>query len=88
VLPSDTYRELITSITAVLLPFVTYLLTLLRIMLPRHKNFPPTVYVNVSLAFPAIYQLLISSSMQFSFVTGKEPLTYSMLSVFTSRLIF
>jgi hypothetical protein len=29
-LPSDTYREPITSITGVLLPFVTYLLTLPR----------------------------------------------------------
>jgi hypothetical protein len=29
-LPSDTYRKPMTSITAVLLPFVTYLLTLLR----------------------------------------------------------
>jgi hypothetical protein len=31
-LPSDTYRKHITSITAVLLPFVTYLLTLPRII--------------------------------------------------------
>jgi hypothetical protein len=29
-LPSDTYRKPITSITSFLLPFVTYLLTLLR----------------------------------------------------------
>jgi hypothetical protein len=34
VLPSDTYRKPITSITGVLLPFVTYLLTL-----PGTSNF-------------------------------------------------
>jgi hypothetical protein len=33
-LPSHTHRKLITSITAVLLPFVTYLQTLPRIILP------------------------------------------------------
>jgi hypothetical protein len=32
VVPSDTYRESITSITAVLFPFVTYSLTLPRIL--------------------------------------------------------
>jgi hypothetical protein len=36
-LPSDTHRKPITSITAVLLPFVTYLLTLPRIA-PRLKK--------------------------------------------------
>jgi hypothetical protein len=33
VLPSDTHRKHVISITAVLLPFVTYLLTLPRIYL-------------------------------------------------------
>jgi hypothetical protein len=34
-LPSDTYREPITSITAILLPFVTYLLTQTTLLLPH-----------------------------------------------------
>jgi hypothetical protein len=37
-LPSDTHTKPITSITAVLLPFVTYLLTLSRIRLDGVKS--------------------------------------------------
>jgi hypothetical protein len=37
-LPSDTHRIPITSITAVLLPFVTYLLTLSRVKLDGVKS--------------------------------------------------
>jgi hypothetical protein len=37
-LPSDTHRKPITSITAVLLPFVTHLLTLPRIWVTEHRK--------------------------------------------------
>jgi hypothetical protein len=42
-LPSDGHRKPITSITAVLLPFVTYLLTL-----PHNINFPRCFYAGAS----------------------------------------
>jgi hypothetical protein len=42
-LPNDTHRKPITSITSVLLPFVTYLLTLHRITI-----YHPILYINIS----------------------------------------
>jgi hypothetical protein len=44
-LPSDTYRNPITSITAVLPLFVTYLLTLPRILMAELVGYRPMSYV-------------------------------------------
>jgi hypothetical protein len=41
-LPNDTHRKTISSITTVLLPFVTYLLTLRRSLLKRNRCFGET----------------------------------------------
>jgi hypothetical protein len=67
----ETYYGHYSGFTSIL----TYLLSLPCIILPRHKNFPTyglallAIYSNAP-GFPEFYQLLISSSMQFSFVTA------------------